>query len=82
MFWQHFSMFIWKLRWHISGIALTEVMMKDQDLLEKLQKMSLEEKLSLLCEAEKAYISGYIDRALFEQQKKGNGEQGETKNEE
>jgi len=45
-----------------------------------IQKMSIEEKIARLSEIDKAYILGYIERALQEtkqQKKKGEGEKKE-----
>jgi hypothetical protein len=47
--------------------------MEDKDFLEKLKLMTLEEKLSLLSKIDKAYICGYIDRALSEKGKMKRG---------
>jgi len=41
------------------------------------EKMSIEEKLKLLNAADKAYIRGYIDRALAEQKRKSRKKSGE-----
>jgi hypothetical protein len=35
----------------------------------KIQKMPMEEKLSLLSEIDKAYIRGYIEKAVLEQKR-------------
>jgi Fe-S cluster biosynthesis and repair protein YggX len=43
--------------------------MANQDFWAKLQSMTMERKLTLLSATEKAYIHGYIDRVLFEQQR-------------
>ncbi|GHV93307.1 hypothetical protein AGMMS50268_38100 [Spirochaetia bacterium] len=36
------------------------------ELKEVIEHMSIEEKLALLSDADKAYLRGYLDRALFE----------------
>jgi hypothetical protein len=40
-----------------------EALMNKQKLLEKLQSMTIEEKVFLLSDIDKAYIRGYLDRA-------------------
>ena len=42
--------------------------MDEKKVMAKLQKMPMEEKLKLLSETDKAYIRGYIERALIDQQ--------------
>jgi hypothetical protein len=51
-----------------------EVTMDDKIIPEKFESMTLEEKLTLLSDTEKAYICGYIDRAVLEQRTKNNEE--------
>ena len=38
--------------------------MNEKEAMKKTEKMSLEEKLKLLSETDKAFINGYIERAL------------------
>ena len=40
--------------------------MSKKEILTMIEKMSVEEKLKLLSETDKAYIRGYIDRAVAE----------------
>ena len=44
--------------------------MDEKKVMAKLQKMPMEEKLKLLSETDKAFIHGYIERALIEQNRK------------
>jgi len=51
----------------------------------KIQKMSLEEKIAMLSETQKAYVLGYIDKALLEnkpRKKTGKTINGKTQNDE
>jgi len=41
--------------------------MNKKEVMAKLEKMPVEEKLKLLSETDKAFIHGYIERALVEQ---------------
>jgi hypothetical protein len=40
--------------------------MDKEDFLSKLAAMTIEEKLALLSDADKAYLKGYLDRAVLE----------------
>jgi hypothetical protein len=40
--------------------------MEPEELLEKLGAMTIQEKLALLSETDKAYLTGYLDRALID----------------
>ena len=41
-------------------------------------RMSIEEKIARLSEVDKAYIQGYVERAVLEYQKEQKGRQSET----
>jgi hypothetical protein len=41
--------------------------------LTKIQKMTMEEKLGLLSETDRAYIQGYLERAVQEYQRRSSG---------
>ena len=44
--------------------------MAKKNAVENLEELSMEEKIKMLSENDKAYIRGYIDRAYFEQRAK------------
>ena len=46
--------------------------MNRKETMAKLEKIPMEEKLKLLSEIDRAFIRGYIERALFEQQRAAN----------
>ena len=46
-----------------------KVIMSEKKVMTKLEKMSIEEKLKLLSETDKAFIHGYVERAFIEQQR-------------
>jgi hypothetical protein len=43
--------------------------MDEKTVMAEIEKMPLEKKLVLLCETDKAFIRGYIERAVFEQRR-------------
>ena len=43
--------------------------MNEKEVMAKIEAMSIEEKLKLLSETDKAYIRGFIERAVLEQQR-------------
>jgi hypothetical protein len=43
--------------------------MKTADIVQALEKMPIEEKIKLLSETDKAYVRGYIDKAIQDFQK-------------
>jgi hypothetical protein len=51
--------------------------MESADIIEDIKKLPIEKKFQMLSEIDKAYLNGYIDRAMLEQQKK---EQKKQKN--
>jgi hypothetical protein len=46
-------------------------MMNEKEAMAKIEKMTMEEKVKLLSVTDKAYIRGFIERAVFEQQLNG-----------
>jgi hypothetical protein len=52
--------------------------MNEKEVMAQIEKMPLEEKIKLLSVTDKAYIRGYIERAVFEQQRKGRRKRPET----
>jgi hypothetical protein len=45
--------------------------MNEKEVMAQIEKMPMEEKIKLLSVTDKAYIRGYIERAVFEQQRNG-----------
>jgi hypothetical protein len=50
---------------------MNEKIMNEKEVMVKIEKMPMEEKIKLLSVTDKAYIRGFIERAVFEQQRNG-----------
>jgi hypothetical protein len=46
--------------------------MKEVEALKEIQRMSIDEKLAALSQTDKAYIRGYVERAIYDSRKKKN----------
>jgi len=51
---------------------------KTKESLTEILRMSIEEKIALLSDVDKAYVQGYVERAVLDYQKKQKGRQSET----
>ena len=53
-------------------------MVKTREVFMKIKRMSIEEKLARLSEVDKAYVQGYVERAVSDYQKQKKKHQAET----